>query len=124
MGSTQKLLEGNKYRVIRNDATAQSVEFKTEKTTAATFWKPGTAGDLGASGPACIAFSRHGNELALAVSEPTQKASSLTVTLPEGTWSSVLEGEGTLGTDGDGKSTLTVQTAGLGGQTVTYKLRR
>ncbi|MFF1832174.1 polysaccharide lyase 8 family protein [Paenarthrobacter sp. NPDC058040] len=124
VGSTQKLLEGNKYRVIRNDATAQSVEFKTEKTTAATFWKPGTADDLGASGPACIVYSRHGNELDLAVSEPTQKASSLTVTLPEGTWTTVLEGEGTLATDGDGKSTLTVQTAGLGGQTVTFKLRR
>ncbi|MFJ6456284.1 polysaccharide lyase 8 family protein [Paenarthrobacter sp. NPDC091669] len=121
---TQELVEGNKYRVIRNDATAQSVEFKTAKTTAATFWKPGTAGDLGASGAACVVFSRHGNVLNLAVSEPTQKAATLTLTLPEGTWSSVLEGAGTLGTNAAGQTTLTLDTAGLSGQTKLIKLRR
>ncbi|SDW78476.1 hyaluronate lyase [Arthrobacter sp. cf158] len=119
-----KLAKGNKHVVIRNDATAQSVEFTAEKTTAATFWKPGTAGDLGASGPACVVFSRHGNVLSLAVSEPTQKAASLTLTLPEGTWSSVLEGAGTLGTDSAGKTTLTLDTAGLSGQARVVKLRR
>ncbi|MCD4852519.1 polysaccharide lyase 8 family protein [Arthrobacter sp. AK01] len=119
-----KLAKGNKHVVIRNDATAQSVEFTAEKTTAATFWKPGTAGDLGASGPACVVFSRHGNVLSLAVSEPTQKAASLTLTLPEGTWSSVLEGAGTLGTDTAGKTTLTLDTTGLSGQARVVKLRR
>ncbi|YCK82744.1 polysaccharide lyase 8 family protein [Arthrobacter sp. D3-18] len=121
---TQRLVQGNKYRVIRNDATAQSVEFKAAKTTAATFWKPGMAGDLGASGAACVVFSRHDNVLSLAVSEPTQEADSLTLTLPEGTWSSVLEGAGTLGTDSAGQTTLTVDTAGLSGQTKLIKLRR
>ncbi|MBT2586590.1 polysaccharide lyase 8 family protein [Arthrobacter sp. ISL-95] len=119
-----KLATGNKHVVIRNDATAQSVEFTAEKTTAATFWKPGMAGDLGASGPACVVFSRHGNVLSLAVSEPTQKADSLTLTLPQGTWSSVLEGAGTLGTDSAGKTTLTLDTAGLSGQASVLKLRR
>ncbi|BAS12491.1 xanthan lyase [Arthrobacter sp. Hiyo8] len=90
----RQIAQGNNHTVIRNDATAQSVEFKSEKTTAATFWKAGTAGDLGASGPACVVYSRHGNVLSLAVSEPTQKASRITLTLPEGTWSTVLEGSG------------------------------
>ncbi|WP_332602315.1 polysaccharide lyase 8 family protein [Arthrobacter sp. S2(2024)] len=121
----RQIAQGDNHTVIRNDATAQSVEFKSEKTTAATFWKAGTAGDLGASGPACVVYSRHGNVLSLAVSEPTQKASSITLTLPEGTWSTVLEGSGaTLGADAEGRSTLTLDTAGLGGQTQTVKLRR
>lgn len=121
---SSKLAKPNKHVVIRNDATAQSVEFKTEKTTAATFWKPGTAGGLGASGPACVVFSRHGNVLSMAVSEPTQKAASLTLTLPEGSWTSVLEGAGTLGTDAEGRTTLTLATAGLNGVTQLVKLRR
>lgn len=121
---TQELVQGNKYRVIRNDSTAQSVEFKAAKTTAATFWKPGTAGDLGASGAACVVFSRHGNVLNLAFSEPTQKAASLTLTLPEGTWSSVVEGPGTLGTNAAGQTTLTLDTAGLSGRTKLIKLSR
>ncbi|MCF3138170.1 polysaccharide lyase 8 family protein [Paenarthrobacter sp. AR 02] len=119
-----KLAKGGQYVVIRNDATAQSVEFKAAKTTAATFWKPGTAGDLGASGPACLVYSRHGNMLSLAVSEPTQKAASLTLILPEGAWSSVVEGAGTLGTDASGRTTLTLDMSGLGGQARVVKLRR
>ena len=59
-----------------------------------------------------------------AVSEPTQKAATLTLTLPEGTWSSVLEGAGTLGTNAAGQTTLTLDTAGLSGQTKLIKLRR
>ncbi|MEQ4567579.1 polysaccharide lyase 8 family protein [Paenarthrobacter sp. CAP02] len=119
-----KLAKGEQYVVIRNDATAQSVEFKAAKATAATFWKPGTAGDLGASGPACVVYSRHGNVLSLAVSEPTQKAASLTLILPEGTWSSVVEGAGTLGIDASGRTTLTLDTSGLGGQARVVKLGR
>jgi hyaluronate lyase len=71
-----------------------------------------------------VVFSRHGNELSLAVSEPTQKAAGLTLTLPEGTWSSVLEGAGTLGTNAAGQTTLTLDTAGLSGQPKLIKLRR
>ncbi|MFJ5956784.1 polysaccharide lyase 8 family protein [Paenarthrobacter sp. NPDC092416] len=122
---TRKLAKGNEHAVIRNDATAQSVHFKNEEITAATFWKPGTAGDLGSSGPACVVYSRHGDVLGLAVSEPTQKAASLTLTLPEGTWLTVLEGSrATLGADAAGRSTLTLDTAGLGGGTQTFKLGR
>ncbi|UVJ38907.1 polysaccharide lyase 8 family protein [Arthrobacter sp. CJ23] len=119
----QELAKGNSHTVLRNDATAQCVEFKAGKTTAATFWKPGTAGDLGSTGPACVVFSRHGDVLTLAVSEPTQKAASLTLTLPPGEWATVLEGSGgTLGTDATGRATLTLATAGLGGQTQAFKL--
>lgn len=118
----QQLAKGNNHTVLRNDSTAQCVEFKAEKTTAATFWKPGTAGALGSSGPACVVFTRYGDVLTLAVSEPTQKASSLTLTLPPGEWVTVLEGSGTLGTDAAGRATLTLGTAGLGGLAQVFKL--
>lgn len=122
---TEKLARTKDYTVLRNDGVAQGVEFRKDKLTAVNFWKPGRVAELGSSAAACVVFGRHGNQLHLSVSEPTQKAGTLTLTLPNGRWKSVSAEPGIrLGADLQGHTTLTLDTGELSGETRSFVLER
>lgn len=106
------------HEVVRNDAVAQGVRFKKEKTIAATFWKPGTIGDLTLSGPACILFNEVGDTVKLGLSEPTQSSNSLTINLRRNRQYRIVDGSGaSLSREADGSTIITVDTTGLSGAT-------
>ncbi|MGW9136002.1 polysaccharide lyase 8 family protein [Streptomyces sp. NPDC055681] len=69
-------------RIVANDATAQAVEARRQGLTAVNFWGAGTAAGITASGPASVLVQRRGQELAVAVADPSRTLTSLTVELP------------------------------------------
>lgn len=114
-----KLARRKQHTVLRNDAVAQAVSFAHEKTLAATFWGQGTVADLELSGPACVVQREDGNRLQLSISEPTQGASSLSLTFRTRRRYRLLEGDrARLTRNADGSTTLEVDTRGLAGATV------
>ncbi len=111
-------------KVLRNDGVGQGVELG-KQTTAALFWAPGTVGTLTADGPACVLFTGNPGQGELAVSDPTQTADSLTITLQGARYRRISSSAAaTLSRDAAGNTTLTVPTAGLLGATVEVRLHR
>ncbi|ABK03092.1 Hyaluronate lyase [Arthrobacter sp. FB24] len=111
------------HTVLRNDEVAQAVKFKKEKTTAATFWRPGTVGDLALSGPACVVVKEVGDRLSIAVSDPTQNASTLTLRLKTKRFFRIIEGQGaSLSHGADGFTVLEVDIANHAGRTKQIEL--
>ncbi|MEO6529803.1 MAG: polysaccharide lyase 8 family protein [Specibacter sp.] len=111
-------------RILRNDAVAQGLEF-SNKETAAIFWQAGTVGAISSDRAACVQFNGNPGQGTLAISEPTQTAASLTVTLQGFKYRRITAGTGaTVGADADGNTVVTVSTAGLMGRTVEIGLHR
>lgn len=111
-------------RVLRNDAVAQGVELG-RKTTAAVFWAAGTVGSISATGPACVLYEGNPGQGQLAVSDPTQAAESVSVTIAGTKYRRITSGSGaTLSLDAAGNTVVTVHTAGLMGATVAIGLHR
>ncbi|MDI3193840.1 polysaccharide lyase 8 family protein [Pseudarthrobacter sp. AL07] len=111
------------HTVLRNDEVAQAVRFKKEKTTAATFWRPGAVGDLAVSGPACVVIKEVGDRLSIAVSDPTQAAPMLSLRLRTKRSYRIVEGQGaSLIQEPDGFITLAVETAGRAGVSMQFEL--
>lgn len=111
-------------RVLRNDAVGQGVEFG-KKEVAAVFWQAGTVGTLTANGPACVLYSGNPGQGQLAVSDPTQAADSVSVTIAGTQYRRVTAGTGAaLSLDAEGNTVVTVSTAGLLGRTVEIGLHR
>ncbi|QUQ65599.1 polysaccharide lyase 8 family protein [Kutzneria sp. CA-103260] len=67
-------------RIIANTATVQAIEDPATNTIAATFFAAGTASPLHVDAPCSVLIRRQGRTLTVAVSDPTQTASSITVT--------------------------------------------
>lgn len=111
-------------QVLRNDNVAQAVKFNAELKTAATFWQAGTAGILTASGPACVVIKENTNVLSIAVSDPTQTATTLSLNLNTTTRPyAVTQGQGgTLTREPNGSTTLTVNTTGKAGASLQFVL--
>ncbi len=111
-------------RILRNDEVGQGVEFgKLE--AAAVFWQSGTVGALTASGPACVLYAGNPGQGRLAVSDPTQSADSVSVTIAGTKYGRITAGSGaTLSLDAAGNTVVTVSTAGLLGRTVEIGLHR
>jgi hyaluronate lyase len=110
--------------VLRNDKVGQGLELDN-KTTAALFWAPGTVGNLTADGPACVLFNGNPGQGVLAVSDPTQTATSVTVTIQDAHYHRISSTAGaTLSAGRDGNVTVTIPTAGLLGRTVEVTLHR
>ncbi len=110
--------------VLRNDAVGQGVSFGN-KDSAAVFWQAGTVGDISADRAACVMFDGNPGHGRLAVSDPTQAADSITVTLAGTAYRRVTSGTGaTLALDGGGNTVVTVSMAGLMGRTVELALHR
>ncbi|HEY3501989.1 MAG TPA: polysaccharide lyase 8 family protein [Actinocatenispora sp.] len=64
-------------RVVAGDATAHGV--RGPGLDAANFWAAGTVGPLAADGPCSVALARRGNRSTLAVADPTQGRTTVTV---------------------------------------------
>lgn len=111
-------------RILRNDAVGQGVEF-SNKDTAALFWQAGTVGSISADRAACVMFNGNPGQGTLAVSEPTQGAESVSVTLAGTKYRRITSGAGaTLTLDAKGNTVVTIRTAGLLGATVEIRLHR
>lgn len=119
-----KTAAGKAPRILRNDAVAQGVSFRVMKE-AAVFWQAGTAGSISADKPACVLFDGNFGQGTLAVSDPTQSADTVTITLAGKQYRRITAGNGaTLGLDAGGNTVVTVKTAGLLGRTVEVGLHR
>ncbi len=111
-------------QILRNDAIGQGVEFGN-KGAAALFWQAGTVGSISADRAACVMFNGNPGQGTLAVSEPTQGAESVSVTLAGTKYRRITSGSGaTLTLDAQGNTVVTIRTAGLLGATVEIGLHR
>lgn len=121
-GDTAKAAGKSAPKVLRNDKAGQGLELD-KKTTAALFWAPGTVGNLTADGPACVLFHGSPGQGVLAVSDPTQTAASVTVTIRDVRYRRINSTVGaTLSVDRQGGVIVTIPTAGLLGRTVEVTL--
>ncbi|WP_339324710.1 polysaccharide lyase family 8 super-sandwich domain-containing protein [Paenibacillus sp. FSL W8-0194] len=66
---------------LSNTAEVQAVKEASLGITAANFWSPGTVGFIRARNPASVMAKAQGGELAVAVSDPTQKQAKVRVDL-------------------------------------------
>lgn len=111
-------------RILRNDAVGQGVEFD-KKEAAAVFWQAGSVGVLSSDGPACVLYSGNPGQGQLAVSDPTQAAENLTITITGTKYRRITSGEGaTLSFDAAGNTVVSIQVSGLLGRTVEIGLHR
>ncbi|WP_406361911.1 polysaccharide lyase 8 family protein [Streptomyces sp. NBC_01579] len=108
-------------RIVANDATAQAVEARRQGLTAVNFWGAGTAAGITASGPASVLVQRRGQELAVAVADPSRTLTSLTVELPFRV-SRVVTADDTVSLAPGRRSVLTVAVGGSRGHTHTAVL--
>ncbi|WP_326815447.1 MULTISPECIES: polysaccharide lyase 8 family protein [unclassified Streptomyces] len=108
-------------RIVANDATAQAVEARRQGLTAVNFWGAGTAAGITASGPASVLVQRRGQELAVAVADPSRTLSSLTVELPFRV-SRVVTADDTVSLAPGRRPVLTVAVGGSRGHTHTAVL--
>ncbi|WP_052487029.1 polysaccharide lyase family 8 super-sandwich domain-containing protein [Gordoniibacillus kamchatkensis] len=67
--------------ILGNTPDVQAVKEKSHGITAANFWNPGTADFITARNPASVMVKEQNGELELAVSDPTQTQSQVTVEL-------------------------------------------
>ncbi|WP_026556943.1 polysaccharide lyase 8 family protein [Arthrobacter sp. 35W] len=121
--TTAKASTKDRPTVLRNDAAAQGIA--SGKLTAATFWQPATVGSIAAGGPACVLAWQTPGVLKLAVSDPTQSAASVVLTITGTKFTRVDSGSGaTLVRAGNGDVVVTIPTAGLAGASVELKLHK
>lgn len=121
---TAKAARNGAPKVLRNDRVGQGLELDN-KTTAAVFWAAGTVGTLGADRAACVIFNGNPGQGVLAVSDPTQAADSVTITLRGASYRRISStAAATISHDTAGNTTVTIATAGLLGRTVEVKLHR
>jgi hypothetical protein len=77
-----KEYSGNKdVRILAQNSTVHAVEETTLGITAANFWKAGSIGAISVDQPASVLIRERGGVLEVSVSDPTQRQTSLTVTL-------------------------------------------
>ena len=121
---TEKSSSKDAPKVLRNDAVGQGVELG-KKAVAAVFWQAGTVGNISADKAACVQWQGNPGQGSLAVSDPTQTADTVAVTLKGFQYRRITSGEGaTLSLDHRGNTVITVSTAGLMGRSVTFTLHR
>lgn len=107
--------------ILRNDAAAQGIKYK--KTTAANFWSAATVGNITAAGPASVLSWEAPGVLKMAVSDPTQTAEHITLTVSGTRFRQVKSAaEVTLTRNTEGSLTLVIPTAALAGQSVELQL--
>lgn len=78
---TAALSASGDLTVIANTTAAQSVHDARAGVTMANFWVAGTAGAITASGPCSVVVRQTGNELRIAVSDPSRTTNGVTVTI-------------------------------------------
>lgn len=75
------------FKVLRNDELAQAVRFPSAGTTAINAWSPVSFDEFRIDQAMSLVATRVRNTLEIAVSDPTQKAASVTFGLLRGGWS-------------------------------------
>lgn len=111
-------------RILRNDAVGQGVEL-SNKDCAAVLWQAGTVGAISTDGPACVLYSGNPGHGQLAVSDPTQRADSIQVTIDGTQYRRITAGTGaTMTLNSRGNTVVTIEVSGLMGRTVELSLHR
>ncbi|MFB7550259.1 polysaccharide lyase 8 family protein [Streptomyces sp. NPDC056154] len=103
-------------RTVANDATAQAVEVRRAGLTAVNFWGAGTAAGITASGPASVLVQRRGGHVSVAVADPGQTLTTLSVELPFHV-RSVVDADDTVSLVPGRRPVLTVAVGGSRGHT-------
>lgn len=121
---TKKAVHKLAPKVLRNDAVGQGVELG-KKAVAAVFWQAGTVGPISADKAACVQWEGNPGQGSVAVSDPTQAADAVTVTLKSLKYRRITSGTGaTVSLDRHGNTVLMVTTAGLMGRPAEFTLHR
>lgn len=118
----------NLFIVLSNDRMVQAVRstgcLLTKDPTVVTtyaFWKPATCAGMTADAPAIIQTQAQGSRVEVIMSEPTQKRPSLTVAI-EGVWTVENSSDRISVSRSDKTTTLRINTADLGGQSIRVTL--
>ncbi|WP_020392673.1 polysaccharide lyase 8 family protein [Kribbella catacumbae] len=120
---TKQLSRSPGILVLRNTATAQAVLHPSLGLTLANFWKPDRVGDLQAATPCSVIRRVRGRDMELGISDPTQLATTvrLTIMLPS---LQVVKADPGVTTRRAGRSTeVTVDVTGAAGSTRYVTLR-
>jgi hyaluronate lyase len=116
---TKAYAENPTFEVLRNDEKIQAVYENSLGITGIVFWQTPTFNGISVSNP-CILMLREGedNKLEVSVSDPTQKLSSLSITLP---YVLTLEsGDSQITAEADAKATTTLRVDVDGSRGKTY----
>ena len=68
--------------ILQNDPAAAAVRDRLSDTIAVNFWEPGTAAGITANAGASVLLRQENDTVKLSVSDPTQKADCIRLTLP------------------------------------------
>lgn len=80
-GETAAYAAAPDIEILRKDGGIHAARDNRENVTAVNFWEKGSVAGIEVSAPACVTVKREGGRVAVGVSDPTQKAASITVTL-------------------------------------------
>jgi hyaluronate lyase len=78
---TEQLSKASGLLVLRNTAAVQAVSSVSLATTLVNFWQPGRVGDLQVDTPCSVIARLRGHKVELAVSDPTQLATTIHLTV-------------------------------------------
>ncbi|MGH8882011.1 MAG: polysaccharide lyase family 8 super-sandwich domain-containing protein, partial [Stackebrandtia sp.] len=79
--ATRRLAEGSEIRVLSNTSELQAVKARRLDTIAANFWARGRLGHVRVSAPCSILIRERDRQLTVAVADPTQLRSGISVTI-------------------------------------------
>ncbi len=105
--------------IMSNTAELQAVKQKRLGMTAANFWVPGTIGTITAKNPASVMLKQTGGEITLALSDPTQQQSTITVELRQAGLSAVAKDDSVQVAQNGGITTIVADVKGSIGRTHT-----
>ncbi|WJH33685.1 polysaccharide lyase 8 family protein [Paenibacillus sp. CC-CFT747] len=109
--------------VLKNTADIQAVKEKRLHLTAVNFWNPGSIDDLTSHNPASVLLEKDRGEWTLAVSDPTQAQSTITIEVNQ-PGLSVSSSDPSIEVEKtDSSVILKVNTEGSQGRTFTVKLK-
>lgn len=78
---TRQYAESSNIEILANSDNVQAVRDNGLGITGIIFWKAGAFGDITVSKPCIVICREHGSEYEIAVSDPTQKLTSLSLTV-------------------------------------------
>ncbi|GAB77557.1 hyaluronate lyase [Austwickia chelonae] len=122
--TTRARREDPGVEILANSGTAQALKIRGG-LLAVNFWKAGTVAGYSASAPLCLVSRRSDRSVDLSVSDPTQKARSVTLTVADTTTASVAGPDADrirLRRDG-GQTVLTVDVSGRAGRSMLFTLK-
>lgn len=83
VGETAAYAGAPDIEILRRDGSIHAARDNRENVTAANFWEAGAVAGIKVDAPASVTVKREGGLVTIGVSDPTQKGSSVTVTLAE-----------------------------------------